>query len=384
VVVALAPWSLVIAPGKAVSQDIIRDIQITNAALGATLEDEKARSTLKISYKPPPLSDSEDEEEDDGKNASNKTKTAEIALCSLTPGSIEQAPLNVLFTEDDTVTFEVIGKNSIHLFGNYIDQNPVDFPPDDYDEENESEDDYNLLEVSSDVAVDPMEYGDDISEDDEGRFEEIDDAESKGKASAGKKHARDSDVAGDVSMTSPADKNAKKLKNESGSAVPVGEAKAEPKSESKKAKKKKEKKDSQAKPDGTQPTPEKEKNGSTPSGAEKVQKSVMKELSGGLKTKDVKVGTGKQAKAGNMISMRYIGKLPDGKVFDQNTKGKPFSFRLGKGEVIKGWDQGIAGMQVGGERLLIIPPALAYGNKSMDGIPANSTLRFECKLLEIK
>lgn len=87
-VVALAPWSVVVAPGKAVSQDIIRDIQITNAALGATLEDEKARSTLKISYKPPPLSDSEDEEEDDEKNASNKTKTVEIALCSLTPGSV--------------------------------------------------------------------------------------------------------------------------------------------------------------------------------------------------------------------------------------------------------------------------------------------------------
>lgn len=107
-------------------------------------------------------------------------------------------------------------------------------------------------------------------------------------------------------MTSPAGKNAKKLKNESGAAVPVGEAKAEPKLESKKEKKKKEKKDSPVKPDGTQPASEKEKNSSTPSGAEKAQKPVMKEHSGGLKTKDVKVGTGKQAKAGNMISMRYI------------------------------------------------------------------------------
>jgi len=82
--------------------------------------------------------------------------------------------------------------------------------------------------------------------------------------------------------------------------------------------------------------------------------------------------------------MRYIGKLQNGKVFDSNTKGKPFTFHLGKGEVIKGWDEGIVGMQVGGERLLVIPSHMAYGNKSMDDIPAKSTLIFECKLVQIK
>lgn len=68
--------------------------------------------------------------------------------------------------------------------------------------------------------------------------------------------------------------------------------------------------------------------------------------------------------------------LSSGKVFDQNTKGAPFSFKLGKGEVIKGWDEGIAGMQVGGERKLVIPAKLAYGKQGVEGIPPNSTLTF--------
>jgi len=84
------------------------------------------------------------------------------------------------------------------------------------------------------------------------------------------------------------------------------------------------------------------------------------------------------------VSMRYVGKLPNGKIFDSNTKGKPFTFKLGVGEVIKGWDEGVAGMKVGGERLLIIPPSLGYGNRKLDGIPPNSTLRFEIKLLDMK
>jgi FK506-binding nuclear protein len=67
-----------------------------------------------------------------------------------------------------------------------------------------------------------------------------------------------------------------------------------------------------------------------------------------------------------------------------NKKGKPFSFKLGAGEVIKGWDIGVAGLQVGGERRLIIPASLAYGSKALPGIPANSDLTFDIKLVEIK
>jgi len=92
---------------------------------------------------------------------------------------------------------------------------------------------------------------------------------------------------------------------------------------------------------------------------------------------DKKTGEGPEAKSGKRVAMRYIGKLQNGKTFDSNTKGKPFSFKLGAGEVIKGWDIGIAGMKVGGERKLTIPANLAYGSQSMPGIPKNSTLIFE-------
>ncbi|KAK6519849.1 peptidylprolyl isomerase fpr4 [Arthrobotrys conoides] len=104
----------------------------------------------------------------------------------------------------------------------------------------------------------------------------------------------------------------------------------------------------------------------------------------GVKIEDHKLGSGPEAKKGQKVSMRYIGKLTDGKVFDSNKKGKPFTFNLGKGDVIKGWDIGVAGMKVGGERKLVIPSNLAYGSKALPGIPKNSTLVFEVKLLEIK
>ena len=99
---------------------------------------------------------------------------------------------------------------------------------------------------------------------------------------------------------------------------------------------------------------------------------------------DKKLGTGPAAKKGDRVGMRYIGKLKDGKVFDSNKKGKPFSFKLGVGEVIKGWDIGIVGMAVGGERRVTVPAHLAYGSRGQPGIPANSQLIFDVKMVEIK
>ncbi len=104
----------------------------------------------------------------------------------------------------------------------------------------------------------------------------------------------------------------------------------------------------------------------------------------GVTVDDRKIGSGPAAKKGNRLEMRYIGKLDNGKVFDSNKSGKPFSFKLGAGEVIKGWDLGLVGIQVGGERRLIIPPHLAYGSKALPGIPKNSRLTFDIKCLGIK
>ena len=106
----------------------------------------------------------------------------------------------------------------------------------------------------------------------------------------------------------------------------------------------------------------------------------------GLKVEDLVVGTGAEAVAGKTISVHYTGWLVNGKKFDSSyDHGGPFTFELGAGRVIKGWDEGVAGMKVGGKRRLTIPPELAYGSADVGNglIPPNSTLIFEVELLAV-
>ena len=106
----------------------------------------------------------------------------------------------------------------------------------------------------------------------------------------------------------------------------------------------------------------------------------------GLKYVDLVVGTGPEAQTGQTVAVHYTGWLTDGKKFDSSVdRGQPFSFPLGAGRVIKGWDEGVAGMKVGGKRKLMIPPQLGYGERGAGGglIPPNAELIFEVQLLEI-
>jgi FKBP-type peptidyl-prolyl cis-trans isomerase len=113
---------------------------------------------------------------------------------------------------------------------------------------------------------------------------------------------------------------------------------------------------------------------------------LPQELPTTLTVKDTVVGTGAEAVAGKSVTVHYLGMLPDGTVFDGSKKrGQPFTFTLGAGQVIAGWDQGVAGMKVGGTRQLIIPPDMGYGAQGAGGvIPPNATLIFEVELLEVK
>ena len=104
----------------------------------------------------------------------------------------------------------------------------------------------------------------------------------------------------------------------------------------------------------------------------------------GLKYWDLKKGTGAAAKAGDMIKVNYTGWLTDGKQFDSSIGREPFSFKLGAHMVIPGWDEGVAGMKVGGKRTLIIPSELGYGARGAGGvIPPNATLIFDVELLKV-
>jgi peptidylprolyl isomerase len=119
---------------------------------------------------------------------------------------------------------------------------------------------------------------------------------------------------------------------------------------------------------------------------EKKKESKVITSKTGLKYTEEKEGSGAAAKAGDTVSVHYTGRLKDGKKFDSSLdRGEPIVFPLGEGKVIKGWDEGIAGMKVGGKRKLIIPPELGYGARGAGNvIPPNAELHFDVELVKIK
>ena len=116
----------------------------------------------------------------------------------------------------------------------------------------------------------------------------------------------------------------------------------------------------------------------------------MNKTPSGLEYEDTQVGNGATAKSGQTCVMHYTGWLwtngAKGAKFDSSLdRGRPFSFKLGAGQVIRGWDEGVAGIQIGGKRTLLIPPDLGYGSRGAGGvIPPNATLLFEVELLELR
>lgn len=124
---------------------------------------------------------------------------------------------------------------------------------------------------------------------------------------------------------------------------------------------------------------------------EDIQKQLQEQLANQNKgekveSTDITIGNGAEAVTGKEVTVHYTGTLTDGKKFDSSLdRNEPFSFTIGSGQVIPGWEQGVAGMKVGGKRKLVIPPSLAYGEQSPSpDIPPNSTLVFEIELLEVK
>ena len=117
----------------------------------------------------------------------------------------------------------------------------------------------------------------------------------------------------------------------------------------------------------------------------KTQDTTMQQEVSQIQSQDVVVGAGDVAVAGKEVTVNYTGVFTDGKKFDSSLdRGVPFTFKLGSGMVIKGWDIGVEGMKVGGKRVLIIPPQFGYGENDYGPIPGNSTLIFQIELLGVK
>lgn len=288
----------------------------------------------------------------------------EHVICTLSPETSYQQTLDITITPEEEVYFVVTGSYKIHLTGNYVDH-PNDSDEEDYiygddsDEyDEEDSDEYDLTPDEDEIlSDDAMEYDlDELDnvEDVEGKIEELVEEEQQ--------------------------QNEKKRK-------------AEDVKESKKSKKEKTVKFNKELEQGPTPTkkeqpkkeqPKKEQPKKEQAAPAAAPKKKAQTIAGGVVIEDKTVGSGPVAKKGQKVGVRYIGKLKNGKVFDKNTSGKPFLFGLGKGEVIKGWDVGVAGMAVGGERRIVIPAPMAYGKQKLPGIPANSELTFDVKLLSIK
>jgi FKBP-type peptidyl-prolyl cis-trans isomerase FkpA len=117
-----------------------------------------------------------------------------------------------------------------------------------------------------------------------------------------------------------------------------------------------------------------------------VDLATFERTASGLHVKDLQVGSGEEANPGESVVVHYTGWLPDGTKFDSSRdRNAPFEFALGAGAVIAGWDEGVAGMKVGGRRKLVIPPTLGYGAQGAgDVIPPNATLVFDVELLEVR
>ncbi|KHN95348.1 Peptidyl-prolyl cis-trans isomerase, FKBP-type [Metarhizium album ARSEF 1941] len=304
----------------------------------------------------------EDEDEDDDDDSDDGADLENFVVCTLDTERNYQQPLDITVNHGEKVFFVVTGTHTVYLTGNYI----MDDDEGDYDNEDDEEDydfDPDELDYASDDESDELDDVKDprvteVDSDDEEAPKLVETKKGRNKRAAEEADGLDEMIA----KAADSKKQQKKLKNNKGEAVAADESK-------------KDKKVQFAKNLEQGPTGSSKQAGKPTTGVKVVQ---------GVTVDDRTIGKGRTVKSGDTVGVRYIGKLANGQQFDANKKGKPFSFKVGKGQVIKGWDIGIVGMAIGGERRLTIPANLGYGSRGVPGIPANSQLTFDVKLLEIK
>ncbi|OEJ87393.1 FK506-binding protein 3 [Hanseniaspora opuntiae] len=381
--VPLAVYGINVIPGEvtnAIDSYPSATVKITSVAVHPDSLDGKDTPTTLIMLKKrivegeenSEVEDSEDEENKEDEEGDEDEIIEEFVVATLSPEGKTQQTVDLIISPDEDIAFVATGSYRVDILGNYV-THPYDFSENEDEGEYNSEDEYSDEYGSEDDEVDELDSeDDDLDSEDEAyiqkALEDIEDSSDvEGKINeligevAAKRNRATIEELPEESEEKPA-KETKKQKKEDAKKVAFKKDLVEGPSASKKEQKKKE---------VPPPAP---------------QKPKAKQLEGGVVIEDRTVGKGRQCKKGDKVGMRYIGKLKknEKKVFDKNVKGKPFVFNLGKGDVIKGWDIGVAGMAVGGERRIIIPAAYAYGRTALPGIPANSDLIFDVKLVSMK
>lgn len=373
----IAFFGLKLVPGKVHRMDVSRDFKITNVSY-ADQPKSGTKTLVKVHYTHVPgFEDEYDEDEEESKPVDDEDEIEEkvYTLCSLNAANKDHATVDLQFCQEELIGFSITGDAAVDLVGNYVaspdfyDQEPSD--DEIYSDDDDDDDDDVMYGLDSDELDEEDSDDDEDMEEDPERFEElVESPATKPKkaaiapASDSKKRAAEKPVK---------ETAAKKLKADAAASASAASTPTKA-NETKADKQAKSPKDVKAKAEAAD-----KKAAQKP-----ASKITTTKLPSGLVIEEKSPGNGPACKSGQKVGMRYVGKLTNGKIFDQNTSGKPFSFKLGTGEVIKGWDEGVKGMRVGAERRLTCPAKLAYGNQKLPGIPANSTLIFDVKLVEIK
>ena len=388
-------WGLTVEPGETYSQCVERPFRLTLATLNTESAKPDIKSKLAI-----------------------KVGEFSYTLCTLMLDRVEQQPLDLIIGQGEDVSFWVTGENQISLLGYYEDQTPLDYPYFGSDEEEEFEDENLDDEEEGEEEFDDDEEFDE-EEDEEEDDDDVDIQQNKRNGfpikmntdmkkgdtnKLGNKPKQQLPAIMPMQVNSSQNKGAKRsipIQDKSDSskkakleetvttqkdATPMGKSQQLSSStRNPSAADQPKKGTTTASGSKTTTTAAKSQSPTSPTSEDRTPKKKV--LPSGLEIEDLSVGTGPRARAGKRIGIRYIGRLENGTVFDKNTDGAAFSFNLGKNEVIKGWDMGIQGMAVGGQRKLVIPPGLVSGEKGSsmpNDFPKNAKLQFEIKLLSVE
>ncbi|XP_017890635.1 46 kDa FK506-binding nuclear protein [Ceratina calcarata] len=337
-------WGLILEPNKRYSQTVEKAFHVSMASLNLTTADDSVVQVI-LYY-----------------------EDTRYLLCNLKKSSTWQVPLDLNFQEGTTIAFVCHGHGQVHLTGYLIHSEDSDeLEEEEEDEEEEEEEEApKLVEKQS-------------------KRKPKDTLKNENKAKRLKQEIEVESSDEDIELDGINEENdSDESEEEDEESLNEEEDEDNEEDEEVKFEQKQQKKKEDKKLVNGKEVKQKKNKGDVQVQQNAQSEQRKKVVEGGVQIEELKIGSGPLAKSGKFISVYYVGRLKNGKKFDATTQGEGFKFRLGKGEVIKGWDVGIIGMKVGGKRRITIPSAMAYGAKgSPPVIPGNSTLIFEVELRNI-